>query len=66
MAAISTALINGRNYCAHLVGIEYSKNKSLCLYQRILYDYIDEAIKAGCNVLNLGRDALEIKSTVGA
>lgn len=66
MVALSTAVINGKKYCAHLIGIDYSKNKMLCLYQRILYDYIEEAINQKCDILNLGRDALEIKSTVGA
>jgi hypothetical protein len=31
-----------------------------------LYDFVDEAIQAGCTELRLGRTAEEIKSTIGA
>lgn len=51
---------------AHFVGIDYTLNKELELYQNILYDYIIETIENNKKQLFLGRTASEIKSTVGA
>jgi len=51
---------------AHFIGIDYSLNKELELYQNILYDYLKEAIAKGAKELQLGRTASEIKSNVGA
>ncbi len=41
-------------------------NKSNAIYQRMLYDYIDIAIKQKLSTINFGRTASEIKSSVGA
>ena len=49
-----------------LVGFDQAQNRSLKLYQNILYDFIDEALAAGVSRTCLGRTALEIKSAVGA
>jgi predicted N-acyltransferase len=51
---------------AHFIGLDYSLNKELDLYQNILYDYIIESIENNKPQLFLGRTASEIKSTVGA
>jgi hypothetical protein len=51
---------------AHYVGFDYELNKEFDLYQTILYSYIEEAIAAKKQRVNLGRTASEIKSTVGA
>lgn len=51
---------------AHYVGFDYELNKEFDLYQTILYSYIEEAIAAKKQRINLGRTASEIKSTVGA
>ncbi len=51
---------------AHFVGIDYNFNKSHAIYQRMLYDYIETAIAYKVEVLNFGRTASEIKSSVGA
>ena len=51
---------------AHFIGLDYSINKELDLYQNILYDYVKEAILNSSKKLLLGRTASEIKSTVGA
>ncbi len=51
---------------AHYVGFDYEINKEYELYQTILYSYIEEAISAKKQCINLGRTASEIKSTVGA
>jgi hypothetical protein len=51
---------------AHYIGMHYELNKDLELYQNILYNFIDAALKQNKKVINLGRTAAEIKSTVGA
>ena len=51
---------------AHYIGLDYSLNKELELYQNILYDFIGKAVVSGKSHVNLGRTASEIKSTVGA
>lgn len=66
LVAFSTGLINSKCIYAHHIGLDYNANKTFALYQNILYSYINDAIKNNCNEINLGRDALEIKSTVGA
>ena len=51
---------------AHFIGLDYSLNREIDIYQNILYDYVKEAIENGSKRLLLGRTASEIKSTVGA
>jgi hypothetical protein len=51
---------------AHFIGIDYTVNQNLPLYQRVLYDFIAEGIEAGYSKVFLGRTAAEMKSTVGA
>lgn len=51
---------------AHFIGLDYGINKTLEVYQNILYDYIKETIELDKKRLFLGRTASEIKSTVGA
>lgn len=51
---------------AHFVGIDYQLNRKYYIYQRMLYDYIKKAINEQVSVLNFGRTASEIKSSVGA
>jgi hypothetical protein len=66
LVGFSTAFLFNKIMDANYVGIDYSKNQALSIYPRMLYDFVDEAIKAGCTELRLGRTAEEIKSTVGA
>ena len=51
---------------AHFVGLDYSINKELELYQNILYDYVKDSLDKKVKHLFLGRTASEIKSTLGA
>jgi hypothetical protein len=51
---------------AHYIGFDYDLNKEIDLYQNILYNFLEQAIKTKKKRLNLGRTAGEIKSTVGA
>lgn len=51
---------------AHYVGFESEVNSLQKIYQRILFDYVEEGIEKKSPTIHLGRTALEIKSTVGA
>lgn len=66
IVAVSSAFFSNHELIAYNIGLNYSLNKSHALYQRLLYDYVNDAIALSATHLNLGRDALEIKSTVGA
>ena len=66
MVGFLSGVINQNQLDAHFVGIDYKLNRSLGIYQRMLYDYIDTAIKNKLNIVNFGRTASEIKSSVGA
>jgi predicted N-acyltransferase len=66
LVGFSTAFVFNKIMDANYVGIDYSKNQAYSIYPRMLYDFVDEAIQAGCTELRLGRTAEEIKSTVGA
>ncbi len=56
----------GDRLIAHYVGFESAVNAEQKLYQRMLYDYVEEGIAKKLPAIHLGRTALEIKSTVGA
>jgi hypothetical protein len=51
---------------AHFIGFDYIMNKDLECYQNLLYDFIELSIDKKKSILQLGRTASEIKSTVGA
>jgi hypothetical protein len=61
-----SAMRCGKVLEAHVIGIDYDKNRDHGVYQRMLYDYVALAIELGCNRIVYGRTAAEIKSTVGA
>ena len=61
-----SGVVNGNTLDAHFVGIDYKLNKSHAVYQRMLYDYIEIAIRKNLKTINFGRTASEIKSAVGA
>lgn len=62
----SAFLLENEELEAHFIGFDYSLNKDFGLYQNILFNLIDTAIKYKRIRVNLGRTAAEIKSTVGA
>ena len=61
-----SAMKNGDHLDAHFIGLDYSKNKELAIYPRILNDYVRLGIETRATQINLGRTASEIKSTLGA
>lgn len=66
LVAFISAFSQGSHYEVHLIGLDYTINKTHKIYNRILYDLIDEAIQSGHQTINYGRTANEIKSTIGA
>ena len=66
MVGFMSGMINKKNLEAHFVGLDYEFNKQYAIYQRMLYDYIKIAIDNKIELLNFGRTASEIKSSVGA
>lgn len=61
-----SAMLDDSDLVAHFIGLDYSQNKSHAIYPRILNDYIRLGIENNSKTINLGRTALEIKSTIGA
>ena len=61
-----SGVINKESLDAHFVGIDYQLNREYAIYQRMLYDYIEIAISKKLKIINFGRTASEIKSSVGA
>jgi len=66
LVAFAVSLHTSESVEGLLVGFNPELNRSLKLYQNILYDFIEEALAAGVTRTCLGRTALEIKSAVGA
>jgi predicted N-acyltransferase len=66
LAGFMTAMRCGDVLEAHVIGIDYETNREHGVYQRILYDYVELAIRLRCTRIVYGRTAAEIKSTVGA
>lgn len=66
LVGFSTAFLNNGNLEANYVGLDYNYNVEHCVYQRILYDYVEQALAQGVKELQLGRTAEQIKSTIGA
>ena len=60
-----SGMLNQNCVDAHFVGIDYSKNKSLGIYQRMLYDYVSIGISNELEHIYFGRTASEIKSSIG-
>lgn len=66
LVGFSTSFKNGEIFEANYVGLDYKYNNELAVYQRILYDYVGQALKSDSKELHLGRTAELIKSSIGA
>ncbi|NND89021.1 MAG: hypothetical protein HKM28_07235 [Flavobacteriaceae bacterium] len=66
MIGFSTSFIHNGIMEAIYVGIDYEHNIERAVYQRLLYDYVDQAIKRVVEELQLGRTSELIKSSLGA
>lgn len=66
LVGFSTALFNGNVIEANFVGLDYKFNKEQSVYQRFLYDYVEQGLKFKMKELHLGRTAELVKSQIGA
>ena len=66
LVGFSTAFLTNGSLDASYVGIDYTLNAEHAIYERLLYDYVEEAILAGVQQLHLGRTSELIKSALGA
>lgn len=66
IVGFATAFKVNNRLDAHFIGIEYSLNKQLSIYPRILNDYVRLGIQMKVEEVNFGRTSSEIKSTLGA
>ncbi len=66
LIAFSTAFVNGDALEANYVGLDYKYNTEFAVYERLLYDYVEQAIALKVSELHLGRTSELIKSAVGA
>lgn len=66
MVGFSTAFKVNNQLDAHFIGIDYTRNKALSIYPRILNDYVRMGIEMKVTEVNFGRTSSEIKSTFGA
>jgi hypothetical protein len=66
MVGFSSAYISDESFDANYVGLNYQLNVEYAIYQRMLYDFVQESIARQVKELHLGRTAEEIKSCLGA
>ena len=66
LVGFTSSFVLGNVLDANHIGIDYRYNKEHDIYQKMLYDYVDLAIKNKTKELRLGRTAEIIKSCVGA
>jgi hypothetical protein len=66
MVGFNTSFLNNGSLEANFVGLDYDYNKEYNVYQRILYDYVEQALSHGVKDLQLGRTSELIKSSIGA
>ena len=66
LVGFSTSFMNGASLEANYVGLDYQYNIDHSVYQRILYDYVEQAIDRKAKDLQLGRTSELIKSSIGA
>lgn len=66
MIGFRTTLDNGSVLHAHYLGFEQQLNRDYHLYHNMLLDLVADAIEDNYEKLDLGRTALEIKSSIGA
>ena len=66
LVGFSTSFMNGDSLEANYVGLDYQYNIDHSVYQRILYDYVEQAIDRKAKDLQLGRTSELIKSSIGA
>jgi hypothetical protein len=66
LIGFTSLLPNGPVWQAHFLGMEPAYKRSHHLYHNMLCDMLETSLEAGASVLDMGRTAAEIKSSLGA
>lgn len=66
LVGFASDICSGDTLYAHFVGLDYNMNTQHEIYNRMLYEQIDFAIKHKLKLIKFGRTAAEFKSTIGA
>ncbi|MGB3801891.1 MAG: GNAT family N-acetyltransferase [Lewinella sp.] len=66
LVGFTTAIISGDYFHAHYLGLKEPYKHSHHLYHNMLFDLLEDAISQPVRILDYGRTALEIKSSLGA
>ncbi|PHI18673.1 hypothetical protein CEQ90_16555 [Lewinellaceae bacterium SD302] len=66
MIGFRTTVANNGTLHAHYLGFDQEMNRTFHLYHNMLFDLLKEGIEGGFSLLDYGRTALEIKSSIGA
>ena len=66
LIGFTSVIFNGSVCHAHYLGMEDAYKFSHHLYHNMLYDLLEVGLIAGCDRIDFGRTALEIKSSLGA
>jgi predicted N-acyltransferase len=66
MIGFAFSIVGDEVFEAHIVGLDYEKNRDFSLYPRMLCDFVEIAITNRSKAIVFGRTAGEIKSTMGA
>jgi hypothetical protein len=62
----STSFYNNEQLDANYVGIDYEYNADYAIYQRLLCDYVEQAINKTAKSIHFGRTSELVKSSLGA
>ena len=66
MVGFSTSFFHNGIMEANYVGMDYHVNQDLAVYQRMLYDYVEQGISRQVTELQFGRTSELLKSSLGA
>ena len=66
IVGFSTSFYNNGNLDANYVGLDYNYNTEYAVYQRLLCDYVCQAIERKAKELHFGRTSELVKSSLGA
>lgn len=66
IVGFSTSFYNNNRLDANYVGIDYEYNNNYAIYQRLLCDYVEQAISKSVKSLHFGRTSELVKSSLGA
>lgn len=66
LVGFTSRILNGSKAWIHFIGLDYTQNKELHIYNRMLLDNLQQCLSKNIRDIRYGRTATEIKSTIGA